>query len=173
MRMSMYSDLSLDGRTLTFSLASGQSVPVAVEAQPVHIYGFDMQSLNIAYRFLDEPTKPFEIGLVGVNRHNSPERTAPVLYFGRTVFEYEGEEQLHGAACRKYKMTGPGMEGKDASVWFNRDAGHIERIESPWPASDDWTTYKLELTKVERMTPVEWQDFKAGVVAKFTRQAIT
>lgn len=119
----------------------------------------------MAYRHLVDPTRAFEVGFIGTNRHPSPERPEPVAYFGRTVFEYVGEERTLGAACRKYRLTGPGMEGKEGWVWFDRDAGHLVKIESPWPASDDWTTYRLELNRVERMTPFAWQEFKAGVVA--------
>ena len=170
MALTMAGELALDGRTLTLALANGQKLAIAADAGPLHVYGFDLQSLNMAYRHLADPTRSFEVGLVGMNRKPSPERPEPVVYFGRTVFEYAGEEQVGGAACRKYRITGPGMDGKPGTAWFDRDAGHLVKIESPWPASDDWTTYRLELDKVERMTPFAWHAFKAGVVAPHVKK---
>ena len=61
------------------------------------------------------------------------------------------------------------MDGKEGFVWFDRDAGHLVRAESPWPVSTDWTSYRLELNRVEQMTPFAWADFKAGVLAPHLR----
>jgi tetratricopeptide (TPR) repeat protein len=126
--------------------------------------------LNLAFRHFEEPTRGFELGLVGNNRHMSETSKAPIVFLGRARFHYLGEENVSGAPTLKFKVTGEAMEGKDATVWFDKSASHLVKVESAWPNSNDWTSYKLELNSVERMTPLAWQDFKAGVVDKHTRR---
>jgi tetratricopeptide (TPR) repeat protein len=172
MQLTMFADASLDGLALVFTLANGQSLTVKTPADPTHVYGFDLQSLNLAYRHMEEPTKGFEVGLVGVNPHPTPERPEPVVLLGRTRFEYVGEESFGGAVCRKYRMVGPWLASGDGFVWFDRAEGHLAKVECRVPNSSDWTSYRLELTKVERMSPAAWQEFKAGVLEAFTRGSV-
>lgn len=169
--MSLFGETSVDGKTLALRLANGQGLDVAVDEGPIHVFGFDLQSLNVAFRYLTDPKKGFEAGLIGVNVAPTPERPQPVISFGRTRFEFAGEEMLHNAPCLKYRIVCDTFKDKPATIWFNRDQGHIEKIESQIPNSTDWKTYKLELTKTEKMTPFEWQAFKRGVVDKQIEQS--
>ena len=37
------------------------------------------------------------------------------------------------------------------------------------PDSHDWTSFKLQLLRTERMNPFQWQAFRARVLGRFVR----
>ena len=130
---------------------------------PFHIYNFDFTSLNFAWRHLDDPKAPFEIGVMDPTFQAEGE---PFVYRGVAKIEYVGEEKLHGKRCRKYRISGPGIGGTTGWIWAARKGDWLEKIEIPFPDNPDWNSFKLELEGIETMTPDGWKKFIADSLAK-------
>jgi hypothetical protein len=130
---------------------------------PFHIYNFDFTSLNFAWRHLIDPKAPFSIGVLDPTF--KPEGD-PLLYRGTAAITYVGEEIVHGKTCRKYRIAGPGIGGATGYLWEDPKSGWLEKIEIPFPDNPDWSSFKLELQGIERMTPAGWKTFIAESLAK-------
>lgn len=130
---------------------------------PFHVYNFDFTSLNFAWRHLADPKAPFEIGVMDPTFQAEGE---PFVYRGIAKIEYVGEEKLHGKRCRKYRISGPGIGGATGTIWADRKGDWLEKIEIPFPDNPDWSSFKLELEKIETMTPDGWKKFIADSLAK-------
>ncbi len=130
---------------------------------PFHVYNFDFTSLNYAWRHLDDPKKPFAIGVMDPTFQAEGE---PFVYRGVANIEYVGEEKLHGKTCRKYRISGPGIGGATGWIWADRKGDWLEKIEIPFPDNPDWNSFRLELEGVEAMTPEGWKKFIADSLAK-------
>lgn len=129
---------------------------------PVHIYNFDFTSLNFSLRHLVDPERAFEIGVVDpVFDPTSPDL---LVYRGKALFEFGENTTRHGVACRRYRVSGPGLAGTEGSIWVNRKDGYIEDLEIPLADNPDWKDFKLELKSIEKMEPAAWKSFVASAV---------
>ena len=168
MALSMWGDLSEDGWSLSFHREGLPPIVVRGSGRPLHAYGFDLQSMDLAPRCLAKTKAPGApvIGLVGVN----PVRDAapPLVDYGPIRVETLGEAKVSDVPCRRYRLA-----GKNFSVltWFSRADGHVVRAESNRPDSHDWTSFKLQLLRTEAMDPFGWQSFRRKVLSRFVRPA--
>ena len=130
---------------------------------PFHVYNFDFTSLNFAWRHLIDPKSPFMIGVIDPTfKKDGP----PIFYRGDARIVYTGEDELHGKTVRSYRILGPGIGGKTGTIWWDPKSGWLEKIEIPFPDNPDWNSFKLELEKIELMTPAAWKKYMADSLAK-------
>ena len=151
--------LDADGRNITVSIPTAKPEPetVKVESMPFHLYNFDLASLNVTLPHLADPKKPFTVGIVDPTFKPEP----LVAYKGELTVTYEKDEQRNGVETRRYRAEGSGIGGK-GTIWVNKKQGHIEDMEFDVANNPDWKTFKLKLTKTEKMTPDQWQQFIAA-----------
>lgn len=163
--LSMWSSLSEDGRTYTFRREGIPPIVLRGSGRPLHVYGFDLQSIDLAPRCLSRSGGVPVIGLLGVNP--IPDAAPPLVDFGPVQVKSLGDEQVSNVPCRKVRL-----EGKDFAVlaWFSRADGHVVRAESSRPDSHDWTSFRLQLVRSEEMDPFRWQTFRREVLSKFVRE---
>jgi hypothetical protein len=130
---------------------------------PFHVYNFDFTCLNFAWRHLIDPKQPFTIGIIDPTfQKDGP----PIFYRGDARIVYTGEDELHGKTCLSYRITGPGIENTKGTIWWDPKSGWLEKVEIPFRDNPDWKSFKLELEKIERMTPAAWKQFVADSLAK-------
>ena len=130
---------------------------------PFHVYNFDFTSLNFAWRMLVDPKAPFSIGIIDPTF--KPEGD-PIFYRGAAKIEYQRDEALHGKTCRLYRISGPGLGGKTGSIWEDPKSRWLEKVAIPFPDNPEWKSFRLELQRVETMTPAAWKAFVADSLAK-------
>ena len=164
MALSMFGELSDDGRSLAFHRQGIPPIVVRGSARPLHPYGFDLQAVDVSPRCLGKTAGPAVLGLNGINPVAGA--SPPLVDYGPVRVEPLGNERLGDIPCRKVRLAGTGFT---ILAWFARTDGHVVRAESTRPDSDDWTSFRLELTHIERMDPFQWQAFRAGVLGRFAR----
>jgi hypothetical protein len=130
---------------------------------PFHVYNFDFTSLNFAWRMLADPKAAFSIGIVDPTFQAEGN---PIFYRGAARIEYQRDESLHRKTCRLYRISGPGIGGKTGSIWEDPKSRWLEKVAIPFPDNPDWKSFRLELQKVETMTPAAWKAFVADSLAK-------
>ncbi len=161
--------MRFDGETHMLSVwMPGASEEVKTEHYPFHIYNFDFLSLNYVFRHLKNPEGSVDIGIVDPTWNDSGPRIA---YQGLAHIEYVGDEDYKGTPCQKYKVGGPGLNDEFGWIWVDRDRGHFVNVEHPWRDNPDWTSFKLELQSMDRMTLSEWHAFLDAECEKL-RQSI-
>ncbi len=128
----------------------------AIKYLPFHVYNFDFGSLNFAFPHLANPKKSFTIGIADPT---FKDEGAAFHYKGEATVIYVSDERRNNVACRKYKVDGAGLENRGGFIWVNKKIGYIEDMEITLPDNPDWTSFKLRLTKVEKMTRDEWEAF--------------
>lgn len=151
--------LDADGKNITVSIPAARPEPetVRLETMPFHLYNFDLASLNVTLPHLADPKKAFTVGVVDPTFKPEP----LVAYKGELTVTYEKDEQRNGVETRRYRAGGTGVGGKGA-IWVNKKLGHIEDMEFDVANNPDWKTFKLKLTKTEKMTADQWQTFIAA-----------
>ena len=77
----------------------GASFRVQVEQFPWHTYDFDLASLNIALRYLEDPEGVVQVGMIDQVRG----LLAPK---GFAELAYEEDEERGGVPCRRYWLDG-------------------------------------------------------------------
>lgn len=165
MALSMFGELSDDGRSLVFRRQGIPPIVVRGSARPLHPYGFDLQAVDVSPRCLGKTAGAAVLGLNGINPVAGA--SPPLVDYGPVRVEPLGNERLGDIPCRKVRLAGKGFT---ILAWFARTDGHVVRAESTRPDSDDWTSFRLELTRIDRMNPFEWQAFRREVLSKFVRQ---
>jgi hypothetical protein len=157
----LFATLTLDpvGKNITVSIPTAKPEPetVKVDSMPFHLYNFDLASLNVTLPHLADPKKAFTVGIVDPTFKPEP----LVAYKGELTVTYEKDEQRNGVETRRYAAAGNGIGGK-GTIWVNKKLGHIEDMEFDVANNPDWKTFKLKLTKTEKMTPDQWQQFIAA-----------
>jgi hypothetical protein len=130
-------------------------VKIEIKTAPWHLYNFDLASLNVAFRHLVDPKRPFTIGIADPVFGE----TLGIAYKGEATVAYAGDETRGGVAARKYTLTGaPFPQG--VTIWVDAKKGHVVDIESPHADNPDWTSFKLKLEKTEKMSPDAWKAFQ-------------
>jgi hypothetical protein len=143
-------------KTMSIEFSDKTRHTVTVEHTPFHFYQFDLASLNVAFRQLADPTKPFQVGLVNPT---FAESGAALEYRGLVTLVFEKEEKRSELLCRKYLIDGPGLKNQGGAIWVERNEGHIIDLEIKNANHPDWTSFKLKFVGKEAMTSAEWQAF--------------
>ncbi|MDP6715609.1 MAG: hypothetical protein QF368_13420 [SAR202 cluster bacterium] len=168
LRRQLESHLSLECNTYTAHLGDGV-FPADIKHYPLHNYNFDFISFNFIFRHLINPEQDVEIGVVEPNWDviGSPgfsptgEAANVLLYKGKALIEYLGNDRCHDKDCRKYRISGKGMENQEGFFWVNKDNGHFENFEHPHRDNPGWDSFNFELRSTEEMTSEEWKNFIA------------
>ena len=157
------------GRTLQAALVTSpdrKRVDVQVGAQrltcplerfPWHSYDFDFSSLNVALRFLTDPTGETEFEIVDfVHAASGPE----FVDKGGVVLAYESVEERAGVDCRRYVIDGPGLEDRGGSLWVAQgDDVFLVAFEIDLPDEPGMSSGKLQWQRNETMSATEWEAF--------------
>lgn len=143
-------------RTMSIEFADKTQGSVPVEHVPFHFYQFDLASLNVVFRQLVDPKKPFQVGLVNPT---FAETGALLEYRGLATITYEKDEKHSEFSCRRYRIDGPGVKNQGGSIWVDAYEGHIIDLEIKNPNHPDWVTFKLKFVGKEAMSPADWQAF--------------
>lgn len=123
---------------------------------PVHIYNFDLGSLNFALPYLRSPRRSFVIGIADPTF----KETGPmVAYKGEVTVKYVADEARNGQPTRKYSIDGPGLQNRGGHIWVNKLRNWIEDIEIDLPDNPAWKNFKFKLLKAEQMTRPQWEKF--------------
>jgi hypothetical protein len=130
---------------------------IALPYSPVHVYNFDLTSLNFAFRHLKNPADSFTVGIADPT---FKEEGPALIYRGEVTVTFVAEEQRNGKVCRKYKIDGAGLENHGGFLWINKTEGYFEDAEIALPDNPDWNSFKFNLKKVENMTQDQWQQFR-------------
>lgn len=142
------------GMTIEFSDKTRHTV--TIDHIPFHFYQFDLASLNVAFRHLVDPTKPFRVGIV----NPTFAATGDALeYRGLATITYEKDEVHSEFQCRRYHIDGPGVKNQGGTIWIDAHQGHIIDLEIKNPNHPDWVSFKLKFVGKEKMTPTEWLAF--------------
>jgi hypothetical protein len=129
----------------------------ALERFPWHSYDFDLASLNVALRFLEEPEgeTAFEI----VDPVQGPEGLTFAAK-GEVFLSYEEEDEHAGLACRRYAIDGPGLELRGGKLWVTRgDETFLAGFEIDLPDEPGMRSGKLVWLANAQLTPAEWERF--------------
>jgi len=137
---------------------------------PAHIYNFDFLSFNFMFRHLIDPEAAFAIGVLdpnwkGMQAQGDGENGGDLnilIYRGEAHIDYVGLEPYRGVPCRKYRLSGSGMEDQSGFIWVHQDKGHFENIEHPLADNPSWNSFKLELQAIEAMSVGAWHAFIAS-----------
>jgi hypothetical protein len=159
----LFGTIDFDGKTkrATVSIPSAKSEAetFAFGRLPVHLYNFDLGSLNFAFPHVTNPAGSFVIGITDPTfRENAPF----VEYKGAATVAYQADETRNKVPTRKYRIDGPGLQNRGGFIWVNKQHGWIEDIEIDLPDNPEWKTFKLKLQRVEKMTRAEWDRFIAA-----------
>lgn len=144
---------SADGKELVGKVGGG-SFRAKIEQRPWHTYDFDLASLNVALRFLEDPEATVTMGMMDIVR------TATRQVFrhkGGVELWYEGDEERGGVACRRYGIDGPGLEDRGGNVWVRKtDDPVIVDYEIDLPDEPGMTSGKMWLLGETQLTPDAW-----------------
>lgn len=129
-----------------------------IRTAPWHLYNFDLASLNVSFRHLADPRKPFTIGVADPVFGEK----LGIVYKGEATVTYAGDESRGGVSTRRYRIEGPPFGDDGVTVWVDAARHHVVDIESPVPDNPEWQSFKLKLTEVGKMTPAEWEAFQSA-----------
>lgn len=123
---------------------------------PVHLYNFDLGSLNFSFPHLRDPNGSFVIGIADPTFSDSKPLAE---YKGTATVKFEANETRNGTKVRKYSINGAGLKDRGGFIWTNRTNGWIEDIEIDLPDNPAWKNFKFKLLKAEQMTRPQWEKF--------------
>lgn len=128
-----------------------QTIPV--DTFPLHVYNFDLMSLNMMLPHLNRPKGSFRVAFAeptfGTKKELMELRGFATVRFSRN-------ERVNGVPTRRYSLAGAGMNG---TLWVNEKDGLLEKFESPVPNNPGWNSLRLERRGTARMTVEEWRRY--------------
>lgn len=129
----------------------------ALERFPWHSYDFDLASLNIALRFLEEPEGQVELGIVDpVYGSGGPE----LVFKGTVSLRYDGDEERSGLSCRRYSIDGEGLENRGGLLWAAKEAeAYLVGFEIDLPDEPGMSSGKLQWVETGELSAQEWAEF--------------
>lgn len=149
--------LEVDGEGRIRVTIGDQQQVLAAPRAPFHVFNFDLMSLNATLPHLVAPEAGFTITLV---EPTFGDRPGLIEDRGPITLAFAAVEQVGGAECRKYTISGPGLRERGGALWVNARDGLIERVESPLANNPDWDSYRLERRGEETMTPAAWEEYR-------------
>lgn len=127
----------------------GVTQTLKVDTFPLHVYNFDLMSLNVMLPHLARPKGSFRIVFAEPTFGTKKE---VMELRGFATARYACAERVHDVPTRRYSLAGAGMNG---TMWVSEKGSLIERFESPIPNNPGWTSLRLERRGTEQMTPEE------------------
>ena len=147
---------SYEDKTFTISWQNRNDI-VRVRHYPVHVYNFDLISLNYMLRHWNHPEGEITIGILQPNFDPDPDTM--MNYEGTVDIRYLGDEARNAQPCRKYNIGGEGLKSHSGLMWVNREHGYIEDIEIPIADNPDWDNFKFKFISSEHMDSRQWAEF--------------
>lgn len=147
---------SAEDRIFTISWQNRKDI-VHVGHYPVHIYNFDLISLNYILRHWNHPEGDVAIGILQPDF--DPEPKTMMKYEGTILIKFLGNEDRHEKPCRKYSIGGEGLKMHEGVMWVNEEKGIIEDIEIPIADNPDWDNFKFKFVSSDHMESQEWAEF--------------
>lgn len=149
--------LTQEGETDAYVLKVGDTMATATVAQwPWHSYDFDFAGLGLTLPHLVDPARPHTFGRSDFIQDGGPPRFGDL---GAVTLTYLGEQRRRDAACRKYRIDGPGLQNKGGLLWADTAGGHIVEFEIAIPDEPGFTSGRLVLESIEPMTSEQWAAF--------------
>lgn len=142
-------------------------VTVAFDQYPVHPLDIQLVTLNLAMRFLADPAKPVEIGLLGGAKDLSA--GSPIIYRGKAKVTFIEDVDRDGKECRKYEVSGPALDNQQGFLWVHKEKGYLVDLELPVPLDPDQKDAHLSLQGTESVDEGGWSRLKSEEIAKAVR----
>lgn len=140
----------------------GMNESLLIETYPVHIYNFDFISLNLTLPHIINPESGFSITVLQPTFQPGPlmeiKGSASILYIG--------DEAHQETPCRKYQISGEGMDDTDGWIWVNKQDGYIQNMEIPLADNPEWRDFKLTRNWKGRMFFEDWRKFVETEISK-------
>ena len=156
-RIERLAELEAKGDVL-HGVAFGNSFTCDVELFPWHSYDFDLASLNVSLRYLEEPEGTVELGMIDVVNGR-------LAFKGGVELAFEQDEERRGVACRRYSIDGPGLEDRGGVLWVRaQEDPVIVDYEIDLPDEPGMTSGKMALLGTEELTPDEWAEHMAAAL---------
>lgn len=134
---------------------------LTVSVFPVHVYNFDLMSLNVTLPYLKNPAFDFQFSIVEPTFRSSP----PLVEDrGLVLARYVKTEKLDGIDTWRYEVRGKGMKDQLSHLWINQADGFIQKWESPVPNNPGWNSLKLVRHGQGKMTINEWNKYKKSSI---------
>ncbi|MCC7358809.1 MAG: hypothetical protein IT317_05000 [Anaerolineales bacterium] len=137
---------------------------LVIPRYPIHIFNFDLISLNMILPHWLEPEGALTFGVVQPDF--APNPPALVRYEGTATLRYLGRETRYGQACRAYTLGGEGLGGQTGRAWVNLAEGYFQDVELPVPDNPDWNSFKFQWAGREHRDPAGWQAYIAEAVQR-------
>ena len=151
--------LDVNGSELVVRVGNAEQ-KFEVHTFPLHVYNFDLMSLNVMLPHLNHPERSFRVAFAEPTFGTKPQL---LELRGFATARYSGRERVNGTLTRRYSLAGAGMNG---TMWVNMKDGLIQRFESPVPNNPGWNSLRLERRDSHGMTPEEWRRYKLTRVGK-------
>ncbi len=122
---------------------------------PVHLYNFDLMSLNATLPCWREPETALAFQVIDPDFNAQPGGNM-LLSRGAATLRYTGRERYSGIDCRAYALGGEGMADQTGRLWTDATSGYVVAIEHPLPDNPSWNSFKLALQSMEHMDRGAW-----------------
>ncbi|MBL8823715.1 MAG: hypothetical protein JNJ77_14085 [Planctomycetia bacterium] len=130
---------------------------LTVSVFPVHVYNFDLMSLNVTLPYLKNPAFDFQFSIVEPTFRSSP----PLVEDrGSVLAKYVKAEKFDGIDTWRYEVRGKGMKDQLSQLWINQSDGFLQKWESPVPNNPGWNSLKLVRQSQGKMNRDEWNEYK-------------
>jgi hypothetical protein len=73
-----------------------------------------------------------------------------------------GKEKRDGIPTWRYTLGGPGLENQAGDWWVDRRTGLSVEYQLPIGDEPGYDDVRVKLVKRERLTPAQWEAFKAA-----------
>ena len=154
---------SYEDRTFTITWQGRKDV-IRVGHYPVHIYNFDLISLNFILRHWDHPEGEVTIGVLQPDFDPDPQTM--MKYEGTVLIKFVGNEDHNEKPCRKYSIGGEGLRGHEGVMWVDKENAIIQDIEIPIADNPDWDNFKFKFVSSEHMDFQGWTNFIEAEIRK-------
>ena len=141
-------------------IAPFQKGTVVVGHLPAHLAPLDLVTLGLAIRFMSEPRKEAQVGIVG----DGVPGAFPFAYKGKATIRFVELVNRDGNNARKYAVTADFLAGAEAAVWVDDAKGHIVDVEIPL-AAGGWKDLKYYLTSYSKSDDGGWEKARAEALA--------
>jgi hypothetical protein len=148
------------GTGVRVSFAPDSILPI--RGWPWHSYDFDFASLNLAFADLVQPEAPFTFQRADVVYSES---WPPFADMGPVNVRFLRREQRSGTEVRLYQLDGPGLQDQAGRMWVSVQGGYVVEYEFPFPDEPGYTDVRLQLDRIRRATPAEWEELKRARVS--------
>jgi hypothetical protein len=142
------------GSEFAVHLAKGPKL--SLQAGPAaHFWGFDLTGFALLAPHLRAPGEAFELSFIDPNQPGEGGQPVKVAA-GR--FTPGAEEIINGQTARRYALGGPLFGDQQGAIWLAK--GELVKAEHALRTSNDWSDWKLERVKSERLDRNGWERFK-------------